>query len=310
MSATALYLLHTISSFHPGAGRGSGFIDMPIMREEVTNWPMTPSSSIKGVMREYFSSKSEQCLNLAFGKPDEGGNLGNAGALMFNDARIVCLPVQSPYGTFAYVTSPLVLRRLKRDMELLFKTQLPQHIPCSLKPGVGHITTDSALDPEKRNKLYLKDLDLVCRECDIAHEWADRIAEWVFVGEPEWQEFFKKRFCIVDDYVFGFLTETATEVRARIRVNPESGTVTKGALWYVEYLPAETILAGEVICDKIPHIRNAPDLPTQQDLLKQYCRAPINLRLGGNKTVGKGHVRVVFHPNDTLEIEGKGGKNQ
>ncbi len=51
---TRIYWLQTITPLHVGAGSGVGFIDMPIMREKVTNWPLVPGSALKGVMRDYF----------------------------------------------------------------------------------------------------------------------------------------------------------------------------------------------------------------------------------------------------------------
>ena len=44
--------------------------------------------------------------------------------------------------------------------------------------------------------------------------------------------------------LWGFLAETATEVRARIVLNQNTGTVRKGGLWNEENLPAEAVLWG------------------------------------------------------------------
>ena len=40
----------------------------------------------------------------------------HAGALVVGDARLLALPVRSFKGTFAFVTSPLLLRLAKRDL--------------------------------------------------------------------------------------------------------------------------------------------------------------------------------------------------
>ena len=60
-----IYWLHAITPLHVGAGRGLGYIDMPIAREKVTSWPYVPGSSIKGVIAEHFgaSDNDERMTN-------------------------------------------------------------------------------------------------------------------------------------------------------------------------------------------------------------------------------------------------------
>ncbi|MHA1734045.1 MAG: RAMP superfamily CRISPR-associated protein, partial [Promethearchaeota archaeon] len=49
--------LYALSPVHVGSGRGVGFIDLPIIREKVTNYPLVPGSTIKGVFRAYWVDK-------------------------------------------------------------------------------------------------------------------------------------------------------------------------------------------------------------------------------------------------------------
>ncbi len=51
---TRIYWLHAITPLHVGTGRGLGYIDLPIMREKVTNWPLVPGSAIKGVISDMY----------------------------------------------------------------------------------------------------------------------------------------------------------------------------------------------------------------------------------------------------------------
>ena len=109
MINTRMYWIHAVTPLHIGSGRGVGFIDLPIMREKVTGWPLVPGSAVKGVMREHFvreftSDKKEmdqekkELINAAFGKQDDDSDnqnsKSNAGSLVLSDARIVCLPVR------------------------------------------------------------------------------------------------------------------------------------------------------------------------------------------------------------------------
>ena len=50
--------------------------------------------------------------------------------------------------------------------------------------------------------------------------------------------------------VVDFLAETATEVRTRVRIDPEKRTVVRGQLWFEENLPAESVLWGVLGTDR------------------------------------------------------------
>jgi hypothetical protein len=54
--AKKLFWIETLSSTHVGTGRGLGYIDLPLHREKVTNWPMIPGSTIKGVLADSFQA--------------------------------------------------------------------------------------------------------------------------------------------------------------------------------------------------------------------------------------------------------------
>ncbi|MCI5166291.1 MAG: type III-B CRISPR module RAMP protein Cmr4, partial [Candidatus Electrothrix sp. GM3_4] len=65
--------------------------------------------------------------------------------------------------------------------------------------------------------------------------------------------------------------ETATEVRARIRIEPGTRTVADGQLWYEENLPAETLLWGIVGCDRSRRDKDGPNA----DQLMQHFRSEV-----------------------------------
>ncbi|WP_037586644.1 type III-B CRISPR module RAMP protein Cmr4 [Stenoxybacter acetivorans] len=269
-----MYWLHCLSPLHLGSGEGAGYIDNPLMREKVTGFPFVPGSSIKGVIKAQYSGSENG--NTAFGTG--GDNQDKAGALIFTDAYLICLPVRSLYGTFAWVSAPLVLNRLQRDWAELPAIPEVSAVQISL-------TENSVLT--KDGKVFLEDLDLTVQKSEESAKIADKIAKNLWQdNQNKWQEIFKQRFAIVSDVVFSFLSETATQVDTRIRINPDSDVVDKGALWTEESLPAESILAGMVYCDN--------QLKSDKDLLKDYCTEEIALQLGGNITVGRGQTRCVF----------------
>ena len=291
MPNTRIYWLHALSPTHSGIGRGVGYIDLPIDRDGVTGWPIIRGSGFKGVWRDWAVQRQLSNIELAFGRADKDGETANSGALIPTDARLVCLPVRSFRGTFAWCTSPLCLQMLRRTLELAGVDQLPS-APSGLADDVAHHATDTAL--VEGNQIFLEDLDFTAQKCDRANAWAKKIAAWVFPGDTTWAELFTKRFVVLPDTAFDFLCETGTEVHTRVRIEDETKTVAEGALWTEESLPAETILAGIVQCDRV-FGRNGEDI-TPSGLLDCFASEPLTLQIGGKATVGRGQMRCVFTP--------------
>lgn len=286
-----MYWLHALTPLHVGAGKGVGYIDLPIMREKVTNWPLVPGSAVKGVLRDCHAEKKTPRFDLAFGKG--GDEHSNSGSLVFTDARIVCLPVRSFYGTFAWCTSPMALQRLARDLKAAGANGVPP-IP-DMAEGQCAVSADSAL--ALNGQVFLEDLDLAKASNGSADGWASKLKAWLFAGENDgWREAFSKRFAIVPDNVFNFLCTTGTEVAARVKIEDDKKTVASGALWYEESLPAETILGGLVWCDRV--FGGNGSKPSETDLLNGFC-IDANLQIGGKATVGHGRVRCVFSSGGT-----------
>ena len=296
---TRMYWLQTITPLHVGAGKGVGFIDMPIMREKVTDWPLVPGSAAKGVIRDHFSQngneRQKKLIDIAFGKQiiDESSN---AGSLILTDAHIVCLPVRSLYGTFAYVTSPLVLERLKRDLEAAGYKDLPP----TLRPARNEVLIVDGSKISGEGRVFFEDLDFTAKEDENAKEWAKMLAGVIFprelAKETVWNGIFEERFAILNDDCFNFLSKTGTEVTAHVRIEDDTKIVARGALWYEEALPAEAILAGIAWCDRVFGTEKlGSEKITRSDILETYCKKEtLDLQMGGKATVGKGRVRCQF----------------
>jgi CRISPR-associated protein Cmr4 len=284
-----LYYIHCISALHVGIGQGTGIIDLPIAREKASNLPQVPGSAIKGVLRDELreTMQKEDCLAL-FG-PETGETASEyAGALAVGDARLLCLPIRSWYGTFAWATCPMILRRYQRDLQSSTLSSVPDKIPVPAENEALHYL-DLAIGTkikDNNDKIYLEDLDLIASEDNHTDQWADIIAAALF-KEQEWQALFKQRFVVLPDNVFDFLAETATEIRARIRIEEATRTVQSGALWYEEYLPAETLLWGNIATDRSRKDKHPKTAEQMLELLPNTRR----LQVGGNATVGAGQVR-------------------
>lgn len=180
---------------------------------------------------------------------------------------------------------------LRRDFSLAGMADLPPEPPDVADSDV-HRTTRTKI--EDNGRIFLEDLDFAGSECTATTIWAERVAGWVFAGDENktWRERFVERFVVLPNTIFDFLTETGTEVSARVRIDDDRKTVAKGALWNEEALPAETILAGLVACDRV-YSREAKGI-TAGDLVDDFATKPLLLQLGGKATVGRGRVRCVF----------------
>lgn len=304
---TRIYWMQAITPLHVGSGKGVGFIDMPIMREKVTNWPLAPGSALKGVMRDYFCNLAKEGMikkelfHTAFGRASGDVNTyddtSNAGSLILTDAHIVCLPIRSLYGTFAYTTCPLVLERLKRDLAAAGYGEFPS-VPRPRNNEAIHQRNSSLVSEDK--KIYFEDLDFDAREDSGEKNWADFLGKILFQGDPIWKGLFVERFAIISDDSFNFLTETGTEVSAHIRIDDEKKIVAKGALWYEEALPTEAIMSGIVWCDRVFGKIKAENKAEnnkieKKDILDTFCPSTgLDLQIGGKATVGKGRVRCQF----------------
>ena len=310
------YWVHALSAIHLGSGTGVDVIDLPVLRDVVKNWPILPGSSLKGVMSANFGADDEKArcdeskLSAAFGL---GGNdHASAGALVFSDARLVCFPVQSLYGTFAWITCPLALRLLDRDLG-----------------RIGGKTIGAIPEPEKTKGLcpqlpegqksalvcgdpatvFLGELDVPVTPDAAVTPFAKYMAQQVFSESADaesWTMLFEERFLVVDDEIFTFFTETSCEVNARIRIHPDTGVVATGALWYEESVPAEAIFMGTVWCDWIA--KKHRDKQVTADLLfTEFCTNPLTLQIGGKASTGKGMARVSFCAA-TPEAQRQGGE--
>lgn len=134
-SITRILYLFTRTPLHIGAGASVGAIDQPIQRERHTGFPIIPGSSLKGVFADEWTevvddvekdpkdptrtrpvrkARPKPERDWLFGTESGSGDL-TAGALQFGEARLLAFPIRSARGSFAWLTSPTLLRRAVRD---------------------------------------------------------------------------------------------------------------------------------------------------------------------------------------------------
>lgn len=278
---TALLGLRAETSLHAGAGKAVGVIDLPIMREAHTRWPVVFGSAVKGAMR----AKAEQVplpeLELVFG-PDTRHASDHAGALAVGDARLLLLPVRSLTTHFKWVTCPALLDRAAADAKRMgFKAH-------GFKPA-SSLQEDQAITHSHTGGLFLEEFHFTVKNQDLT-----LLINWLaaFVGD-DFKPLLQQQLVIVSDDVFAHLAEYATPVTPHIAIEKETKTVKDGALWYEETLPPDTIL---YVCLGVEASRkpgsNRDASAMLQATLGLFPADKPYLQLGGNETVGMGWCRV------------------
>ncbi|CAM4079671.1 type III-B CRISPR module RAMP protein Cmr4 [Deinococcus marmoris] len=281
------YFLHAVTPLHAGTGQGIRDIDMPIIRETSTQLPFLPGSSVRGVLRAASAPEDREAV---FG-PEHDNAHAHAGAVSVSDARLLLFPVRSVMTTFAYLTSPYLLARYRRDATLLERGQ-----DCPTIPDVGGaamVTSDSGLLSPGTSRVLLEDWELDCASDGRVDAWADHLTDAVF--DDEWRPFLRARLAVVPDALLTQLALTSTDVQARIRLDPQRKTVQEGALWYEESLPAESVLFGLIAAEASR--KPGADLDPAQVIARAVGDATGRaLQFGGKASTGRGLCRLVVRP--------------
>jgi len=256
---------------HVGIGQSVEAIDLPVAREKATHWPFVPGSGVKGAFRVWGSEQAGLSdVDDLFGKEGvDSGDDGNAGALMFSDARLLLLPVRALNKAWRWATSPGLLRRYLRDRARAGNSANIQLPDVSETGYLGNDVQDTSLGLEEREFKCAGALDA---------DWVDELAR--VTGES--QDFIRPRVVVLNDDAFAWFARYGLPIMARNKLD-ENKRVVGGALWYEESLPSDSflyILIGERRNGKLAGITPAVGL------------APY-VQMGGNETIGQGWFRMI-----------------
>jgi CRISPR-associated protein Cmr4 len=280
-----------------GTGASTGAIDLPHSREASTGLPNAPGSGIKGVLRDElrYSKDLNGKHKRLFGAAWDDVTDRDQGALLFSDALLLCLPVPSYGGGFAWVTSPTVLSRHERESKACGLASLGG-LP-KLADETAACAPASPLLVEQA--IFLHDVKLTRDEqADAqAKSFAEGIANRVFASPDERQAFIE-RFLIVPDDVLDYLARVAMDIRTRISVEDSTKTVRRGGLWTEENLPSETLLWGSLAADTLTDSeQNQLNAKDAMEAFRKACGGRRRLQLGGKATVGRGLVILSLQPD-------------
>lgn len=287
-SASSMIYLHAQTPMHAGAGTALGVVDLPVQRERHTHWPLIAGSGLKGVFRAACREKvanggslkeadNSDNIKLVFGPPTNDAH-DHAGALSLTDGRVLAFPVRSLKGTFAWVSCPAALERFGRDLGIAGITDLPE-LPAY--PQMGEVLCADAL--VSGSKAVFEEYDFTQKSSDKLAGLAKWIAERALADEAT-QKRFVSHFAILFDDDFTHFAQYATEVVARIGLDYEHKTVSKGALFYEEFVPTETVFYALAIASEAYEAK----LSAVEVLGFVKEKMPVVIQVGGDQTVGKG----------------------
>ena len=287
---SALLMLSTETPLHAGAGQSVAGIDLPIQREIHTQWPCVYGSAVKGALRAraFHDKMNGGDLSELFG-PESTADAGerdnsHAGALLVGDARLLLLPVRSLQSCFKWVTCPAILKRFWRDAERLGLALPTLELPT--------IAKTAALAGEAGN-LFLEEFRLQATASALSDNLASLLAD-LGAGQPSVEEL-QERLVIVHDDIFSFLARNATAINAHIAIDSVTKTVTRGALWYEETLPPETLLYVPLTATASRRKGSERKPAEMLELFAGLLAQRSWLQLGGNETTGMGWCRATLN---------------
>jgi CRISPR-associated protein Cmr4 len=287
------FLLHAITSVHAGSGSEIGLVDLPIQREKHTGFPKIESSSLKGALRytnesPLKTSDEKKKFELIFGssKKEQNNSDTQSSAIALSDARILLFPVKSMRGVFAWITCPQVLKRFNDEMKLHQSKLEPLVVP-----EANTVSSERLI--VANGQIVLEEYNFSVNITDDAKKLAEQLSSLV---KKELYTDLRDRIVVLDDDDFADFVKLSTEINARIKINPETGTVDNRALWYEENVPPETIFysflyIGQVRGNGLEGLKSAEDV---EKFLVEEGRFPDVFQLGGNSTLGRGMLRRIW----------------
>ena len=292
--------IYALTPVHMGAGTMLGVIDNPIQRERHTDHPVMAGSGIKGAMRHAANKNGPKDDVQAIFGPEPGTSSDYAGAVSFTDGQIVLFPVRSLKEGFVYITSPIVLARLARILDV---ADIDHDItPLDVSPDRCITVTDDILDNGR----------LILEAYEYTHDGKDRTtltdtAKWLAsnaLPDDNAYEFFREKIkmhmAILNDGEFTFFVKNATVVEPHVRIDDDTGTVEGGGLFFTENLPPETLMVSLMMASDA---RKKESNLKASEIVDKVCSAFNQklLQVGGDATTGRGQVMLRFAGNGGAE---------
>lgn len=290
MSKNAIITLLAETPLHPGTGQNVGVIDLPVQRERHTKFPYIPSSSLKGALRSalQIDDKSKRAI---FGADLESGS-HFAGAVSFSDTKILAFPVRTLHGVFGWVTSPVVIDRLRRDLSLVGSGIDIETLP---EFDASKVLTTTSYAGSKRAVIE----DLVYEGTKDAR--VDTLAKIMAslclnrASQKMLHDKLTRDLMILTEARFRHHVEYGAEVRTRNKLSDEK---TSENLWSMELIPRDTLFYSLVMAED----SRSDDTLSADNLLSLLVTELSQgyIQVGGNETLGHGWSATSIHSVESL----------
>ncbi len=313
--------LWTETPLHAGSGSTVTAIDLPIQRDRQTGHPIIQASGVKGVLRDHCKTRwnDKALTEVVFGPEEDASVFG--GAVSAGDARILLFPVRSLRGVCAWITCPLALARLHRDLDRCGLVpadfpKLPNALPAEGEAWISDQGCPAALPQNgSPTHLVLEEYTLTIKPA-VSVSYVRDVAAWLEKNAlPDtpaysfWHDLIsnngRSHLVLLSDNDFKTFVESATDVAQRIKVDDDTGTVNHTGLWTEENLPADSLLWNvlhaapprapmETLVEKTPDLVDGGQ-PSAARVLACIGKAlgeRALLQIGGDETVGRGLTRV------------------
>ncbi len=326
--AALLIAFHAESGVHAGSGATLAYVDLPIQRESFTGIPILYASTVKGALRDHCENTPDKQrdddrrkqLDALFGPESTEA----AGLALVQEARLLLLPVRSRKGIFAWVTCPLQLERLRRDIQAI-RPYLSGHAAANADrltaiefPSVseGEAQPSDAESLVQSGAIWLEDFKfslLPIPDGLTTPDWAQWLSEWLYATpagkcEEWWKDRLSKHMVLLNDEDFLYFAEMHLTVETHIQIG-DKGNVTNGP-WNEEYLPADSVLSSTItVPDPIPGSLGAevfPDPGSAGGFTHGELPHGARIRIGGKQSLAKGLVRLASlgQPPAQAEVAG------
>jgi len=280
--------VYLLTATHIGSGQAAGAVDLPIVRESHTDYPLLPSTAIKGVLRREVARDAQPSEAKLFGShPTQLGaaepKATEPGALAFTDGHLLAFPVRSLQAAFYCLTCPWIIERWNRQRAAFGFSRFPD-LQTQVAPASTAASGALVLENVFVSQLAHKEPQLI----KVAADWSSLLPK----SEPELKARFKSHLVCVPDAIFADLVRRTTPVNARVQLTPGKTTDTwldiddgnkeyKGNLWYEEALPPECLFSVLVTSrdGRNGDVASLSSILGKKDLTAQ---------IGGNETVGQG----------------------
>jgi len=304
-----LVLVRAVTMLHPGIGRSGAVVDLPVQKDNL-GFPMIFSSSLKGALKNGIAAE------ILFG-PEPNSKEKYPAAIIVTDGFLVAFPARSLIGVYGFITSPILLKRLREGINLIEATlegkksekfaELMKSVENIIDLVDGIKFTGDKVLISNSEPLLLKDLNkIVINEGIFLEPYKDedgRISKSVETLERA-LKIERGRLLVVHDDVALDAVRRSLFKATRIRLERKTKTVATGGLWTEEYIPQWTIFYTLFLYSKPQKADEEieDEAGVRNKLLAITKKSNNYLIIGGNETVGRGIVKLEFLEGDGCGI--------